>query len=174
MLDPRAEQSARTTENLVVLQRQLREAWAPRRHVGQLEKPMQEVMRIIEMARQVPRQCYHGGDGSGKETLQVTIHKHLAEERRPVWAIKFVQRDSRKPLMESEIIRGHTPSVARSRAPRNADRCSEMAGRGQLLSRNELGETGRDNEAGRKLWHERAGRRKRRRLGSKRNRPVDR
>jgi len=139
----RALSKAHDARNLVVLQRQLREAGRLGDIVGN-SKPMQEVMRIIEMAAPSSASVLITGEtGSGKEIVARTIHKLSPRAVGPFVAINcsaipetLMESDSPRAvgpfvaincsaipetLMESEIF-GHErgTSVARSRAPRNA------------------------------------------------------
>src|SRR6202043_1975117 len=71
----RALSKARDARQLVVLQRQLREAGRLGELVG-ASKPMQEVMRIVEMAAPSSASVLITGEtGSGKEIVARTIHK---------------------------------------------------------------------------------------------------
>ena len=71
----RALSKARDARQLVVLQRQLREAGRLGELVG-ASKPMQEVMRIVEMAAPSSASVLITGEtGSGKEIVARTVHK---------------------------------------------------------------------------------------------------
>ena len=71
----RALSKARDSRRLVVLQRQLREAGRIGEMVG-ASKPMQDVMRVVEMAAPSSASVLITGEtGSGKEIVARTIHK---------------------------------------------------------------------------------------------------
>src|SRR5271166_6583712 len=71
----RALSKAHDAQNLLVLQRQLREAGRLGELVGGT-KPMQDVMRVIEMAAPSSASVLITGEtGSGKEVVARTIHK---------------------------------------------------------------------------------------------------
>src|SRR5215472_8541784 len=100
----RALSKARDAHNLAVLQRQLREAGRLGDIVG-ASKPMQEVMRIIEMAAPSSASVLITGEtGAGKEIVARTIHKLSPRAGGPFVAINCSAIP--EPLMESEIF-GH-------------------------------------------------------------------
>src|ERR1700676_4964285 len=83
----RALSKARDKRNLAVLQRQLREAGRQGDLVGS-SKPMQNVMRIVEMAAPSSASVLITGEtGSGKEIVARTIHKLSPRASGPLVAI---------------------------------------------------------------------------------------
>src|SRR6516165_3025854 len=100
----RALSKARDAKNLAVLQRQLRDAGRLGELVG-ASKPMQEVMRIIEMAAPSSASVLITGEtGAGKEIVARTIHKLSPRAAGPFVAINCSAIP--ETLMESEIF-GH-------------------------------------------------------------------
>jgi DNA-binding NtrC family response regulator len=83
----RALSKARDVNNLAVLQKQLRDAGRLGELVG-ASKPMQEVMRVIEMAGPSSASVLITGEtGSGKEIVARTIHKLSPRTSAPFVAI---------------------------------------------------------------------------------------
>ena len=161
----RALSKARDAQNLAVLQRQLREAGRLGEIVGG-SKPMQEVMRIIEMAAPSSASVLITGEtGSGKEIVARTIHKLSPRAAGPFVAINCSAIP--ESLMESEIF-GHERGAFTGAAERRIG-CFELADGGTLLL-DEIGEMPAPTQA--KLLRVLEDR-KVRRLGSKVETPVD-
>src|SRR5208283_3257403 len=100
----RALGKARDARQLAVLQRQLRETGRLGDLVG-ASKPMQEVMRIVEMAAPSSASVLITGEtGTGKEIVARTIHKLSPRNSGPFVAINCSAIP--ESLMESEIF-GH-------------------------------------------------------------------
>src|SRR5262249_7015213 len=161
----RALSKARDAQNLLVLQRQLREAGRLGELVGG-SKAMQEVMRIIETA--APRSAsvlITGETGSGEEIVARTIHKLSPRAGGPFVAINCSAIP--ESLMESEIF-GHERGAFTGAAERRIG-CFELADGGTLLL-DEIGEMPAPTQA--KLLRVLEDR-KVRRLGSKTETPVD-
>jgi DNA-binding NtrC family response regulator len=161
----RALSKARDAQNLVLLQRQLRDAGRLGELVGG-SKPMQEVMRIIEMAAPSSASVLITGEtGSGKEIVARTIHKLSPRAAGPFVAINCSAIP--ETLMESEIF-GHERGAFTGAAERRVG-CFELADGGTLLL-DEIGEMPAPTQA--KLLRVLEDR-KVRRLGSKTETPVD-
>jgi DNA-binding NtrC family response regulator len=161
----RALGKARTARQLVVLQRQLREAGRLGDLVG-ASKPMQQVMRIVEMAAPSSASVLITGEtGSGKEIVARTIHKLSPRSTGPFVAINCSAIP--ETLMESEIF-GHERGAFTGAAERRIG-CFELADSGTLLL-DEIGEMPAPTQA--KLLRVLEDR-KVRRLGSKTETPVD-
>jgi DNA-binding NtrC family response regulator len=161
----RALGKARDARQLVVLQRQLREAGRLGDLVG-ASKPMQEVMRIVEMAAPSSASVLITGEtGSGKEIVARTIHKLSPRAGGPFVAINCSAIP--ETLMESEIF-GHERGAFTGAAERRIG-CFELADGGTLLL-DEIGEMPAPTQA--KLLRVLEDR-KVRRLGSKTETPVD-
>src|SRR6201998_659871 len=161
----RALSKAHDARNLVVLQRQLREAGRLGDIVGN-SKPMQEVMRIIEMAAPSSASVLITGEtGSGKEIVARTIHKLSPRAGGPFVAINCSAIP--ETLMEGEIF-GHERGAFTGAAERRIG-CFELADGGTLLL-DEIGEMPAPTQA--KLLRVLEDR-KVRRLGSKSETPVD-
>ncbi len=161
----RALSRARDARQLVVLQRQLREAGRLGDLVG-ASKPMQEVMRIVEMAAPSSASVLITGEtGSGKEIVARTIHKLSPRAGVPFVAINCTAIP--ETLMESEIF-GHERGAFTGAAERRIG-CFELADAGTLLL-DEIGEMPAPTQA--KLLRVLEDR-KVRRLGSKSETPVD-
>jgi len=161
----RALSKARDAHNLAVLQRQLREAGRLGDLVG-ASKPMQEVMRIVEMAAPSSASVLITGEtGSGKEIVARTIHKLSPRASGPFVAINCSAIP--ETLMESEIF-GHERGAFTGAAERRVG-CFELADGGTLLL-DEIGEMPAPTQA--KLLRVLEDR-KVRRLGSKTETPVD-
>ena len=161
----RALGKARDTRQLEVLQRQLRESGRLGEFVGS-SKPMQEVMRIIEMAAPSSASVLITGEtGSGKEIVARTIHKLSPRATGPFVAINCSAIP--ETLMESEIF-GHERGAFTGAAERRIG-CFELADAGTLLL-DEIGEMPAPTQA--KLLRVLEDR-KVRRLGSKTETPVD-
>src|SRR5262249_51013558 len=161
----RALSRARDAHHLAVLQRQLREAGRLGDIVG-ASKPMQEVMRIIELA--APRSVsvlITGETGSGQEIVARTIHKLSPRTNGPFVAINCSAIP--ETLMESEIF-GHERGAFTGAAERRIG-CFELSDGGTLLL-DEIGEMPAPTQA--KLLRVLEDRRVRR-LGSKTETPVD-
>ena len=161
----RALSKARDAQNLMLLQRQLRDAGRLGELVGG-SKVMHEVMRIIEMA--APRSAsvlITGETGSGKEIVARTIHKLSPRAAGPFVAINCSAIP--ETLMESEIF-GHERGAFTGAAERRVG-CFELADGGTLLL-DEIGEMPAPTQA--KLLRVLEDR-KVRRLGSKTETPVD-
>src|SRR5579859_4651843 len=158
----RALGKARDARQLAVLQRQLRETGRLGDLVGG-SKPMQEVMRIVEMAAPSSASVLITGEtGSGKEIVARTIHKLSPRASGPFIAINCSAIP--ETLMESEIF-GHERGAFTGAAERRIG-CFELADGGTLLL-DEIGEMPAPTQA--KLLRVLEDR-KVRRLGSKRKR----
>jgi len=161
----RALSKARDAQNLMLLQRQLRDAGRLGELVGG-SKAMQEVMRIIEMAAPSSASVLITGEtGSGKEIVARTIHKLSPRAAGPFVAINCSAIP--ETLMESEIF-GHERGAFTGAAERRVG-CFELADAGTLLL-DEIGEMPAPTQA--KLLRVLEDR-KVRRLGSKTETPVD-
>ena len=161
----RALAKARDARQLAVLQRQLREAGRLGDLVG-ASKPMQEVMRIVEMAAPSSASVLITGEtGSGKEIVARTIHKLSPRAGGPFVAINCSAIP--ETLMESEIF-GHERGAFTGAAERRIG-CFELADGGTLLL-DEIGEMPAPTQA--KLLRVLEDR-KVRRLGSKTETPVE-
>ncbi len=161
----RALSKARDARQLAALQRQLREAGRLGDLVGG-SKPMQEVMRIVEMAAPSSASVLITGEtGSGKEIVARTIHKLSPRTGGPFVAINCSAIP--ETLMESEIF-GHERGAFTGAAERRIG-CFELADGGTLLL-DEIGEMPAPTQA--KLLRVLEDR-KVRRLGSKSETPVD-
>jgi DNA-binding NtrC family response regulator len=161
----RALKSAHDRHNLVVLQRQLRDAGRLGELVGG-SKAMQEVMRVIEMAAPSSASVLITGEtGSGKEIVARTLHKLSPRASGPFVAINCSAIP--ETLMESEIF-GHERGAFTGAAERRIG-CFELADGGTLLL-DEIGEMPAPTQA--KLLRVLEDR-KVRRLGSKTETPVD-
>jgi DNA-binding NtrC family response regulator len=161
----RALGKARDARQLAVLQRQLRETGRLGDLVGG-SKPMQEVMRIVEMAAPSSASVLITGEtGSGKEIVARTIHKLSPRVAGPFVAINCSAIP--ETLMESEIF-GHERGAFTGAAERRIG-CFELADGGTLLL-DEIGEMPAPTQA--KLLRVLEDR-KVRRLGSKSETPVD-
>src|SRR5580765_6286735 len=161
----RALSKARDARQLVVLQRQLREAGRLGDLVG-ASRPMQEVMRIVEMAAPSSASVLITGEtGSGKEIVARTVHKLSPRAGGPFVAINCSAIP--ESLMESEIL-GHERGAFTGAAERRIG-CFELADCGTLLL-DEIGEMPAPTQA--KLLRVLEDR-KVRRLGSKSETPVD-
>src|SRR5438270_3718415 len=159
------EDNARDARQLQVLQRQLREAGRLGELVGS-SRPMQEVMRIVEMAAPSSASVLITGEtGSGKEVVARTIHKLSPRATGPFVAINCSAIP--ESLMESEIF-GHERGAFTGAAERRIG-CFELADGGTLLL-DEIGEMPAPTQA--KLLRVLEDR-KVRRLGSKVETPVD-
>ena len=131
----RALAKARDARQLAVLQRQLREAGRLGDLVGG-SKPMQDVMRIIEMAAPSSASVLITGEtGSGKEIVARTLHKLSPRAGGPFVAINCSAIP--ESLMESEIF-GHERGAFTGAAERRVG-CFELADGGTLLL-DEIGE----------------------------------
>src|SRR5215468_9318918 len=161
----RALGKARDARQLSILQRQLREAGRLGNLVG-ASKPMQEVMRIVEMAAPSSASVLITGEtGSGKEIVARTVHKLSPRAQGPFVAINCSAIP--ETLMESEIF-GHERGAFTGAAERRIG-CFELADGGTLLL-DEIGEMPAPTQA--KLLRVLEDR-KVRRLGSKSETPVD-
>src|ERR1700746_672149 len=161
----RALGKARDARQLVVLQRQLRETGRLGDLVG-ASKPMQDVMRIVEMAAPSSASVLITGEtGSGKEIVARTVHKLSPRAGGPFVAINCSAIP--ESLMESEIF-GHERGAFTGAAERRIG-CFELADGGTLLL-DEIGEMPAPTQA--KLLRVLEDR-KVRRLGSKSETPVD-
>jgi len=161
----RALRRARDARQLVVLQRQLRESGRLGDLVGG-SKPMQDVMRLVEMAAPSSASVLITGEtGSGKEIVARTIHKLSPRAGGPFVAINCSAIP--ETLMESEIF-GHERGAFTGAAERRIG-CFELADAGTLLL-DEIGEMPAPTQA--KLLRVLEDR-KVRRLGSKSETPVD-
>jgi len=161
----RALSKARDSRQLAVLQRQLRESGRLGDLVGGT-KPMQEVMRIVEMAAPSSASVLITGEtGAGKEIVARTIHRLSPRAGGPFVAINCSAIP--ESLMESEIF-GHERGAFTGAAERRIG-CFELADGGTLLL-DEIGEMPAPTQA--KLLRVLEDR-KVRRLGSKTETPVD-
>src|SRR5260370_934482 len=161
----RALGKARDARQLAVLQRQLRETGRLGDLVG-ASKPMQDVMRIVEMAAPSSASVLITGEtGSGKEIVARTVHKLSPRAGGPFVAINCSAIPG--SLMESEIF-GHERGAFTGAAERRIG-CFELADGGTLLL-DEIGEMPAPTQA--KLLRVLEDR-KVRRLGSKVETPVD-
>jgi DNA-binding NtrC family response regulator len=161
----RALGKARDARQLAALQRQLREAGRLGELVG-ASKPMQDVMRVVEMAAPSSASVLITGEtGSGKEVVARTIHKLSPRASGPFIAINCSAIP--ESLMESEIF-GHERGAFTGAAERRIG-CFELADGGTLLL-DEIGEMPPPTQA--KLLRVLEDR-KVRRLGSKSETPVD-
>jgi DNA-binding NtrC family response regulator len=161
----RALSKARDANNLQVLQRQLRDSGRLGELVG-ASKPMQDVMRVIEMAGPSSASVLITGEtGAGKEIVARTIHKLSPRSTQPFVAINCSAIP--ETLMESEIF-GHERGAFTGAAERRIG-CFELADGGSLLL-DEIGEMPAPTQA--KLLRVLEDR-KVRRLGSKTETPVD-
>src|SRR5579864_5052080 len=161
----RALGKARDARQLAVLQRQLRKTGRLGDLVGG-SKPMQEVMRIVEMAAPSSASVLITGEtGSGKEIVARTIHKLSPRASGPFIAINCSAIP--ETLMESEIF-GHERGAFTGAAERRIG-CFELADGGTLLL-DEIGEMPAPTQA--KLLRVLEDH-KVRRLGSKVETPVD-
>ncbi len=161
----RALSKARDARHLASLRRQLREAGRLGELVG-ASKPMQEVMRIVEMAAPSSASVLITGEtGTGKEIVARTIHKLSPRAENPFVAINCSAIP--ETLMESEIF-GHERGAFTGAAERRIG-CFELADGGTLLL-DEIGEMPAPTQA--KLLRVLEDR-KVRRLGSKSETPVD-
>jgi DNA-binding NtrC family response regulator len=161
----RALESVRNARERESMRRQLREAGRLGDLVG-ASKPMQEVMRIVEMAAPSSASVLITGEtGSGKEIVARTIHKLSPRANGPFVAINCSAIP--ETLMESEIF-GHERGAFTGAAERRIG-CFELADGGTLLL-DEIGEMPAPTQA--KLLRVLEDR-KVRRLGSKTETPVD-
>ncbi|HXN24090.1 MAG TPA: sigma-54 dependent transcriptional regulator [Candidatus Dormibacteraeota bacterium] len=161
----RALGKARDARQLADLTRQLREVGRLGELVG-ASKPMQEVMRMVELAAPSSASVLITGEtGSGKEILARTIHKLSPRNGHPFVAINCSAIP--ETLMESEIF-GHERGAFTGAAERRIG-CFELADGGTLLL-DEIGEMPAPTQA--KLLRVLEDR-KVRRLGSKMETPVD-
>src|SRR3979411_1630050 len=161
----RALSRARDARQLVVLQRQLRESGRLGELVG-ASKPMQDVMRLVEMAAPSSASVLITGEtGSGKEIVARTVHKLSPRASGPFVAINCSAIP--ESLMESEIF-GHERGAFTGAAERRIG-CFELADGGTLLL-DEIGEMPPQTQA--KLLRVLEDH-KVRRLGSKVETPVD-
>ncbi len=161
----RALSKARDARQLALLQRQLRETGRLGDLVG-TSKPMQEVMRIVEMAAPSSASVLITGEtGSGKEIVARTLHRLSPRANGPFVAINCSAIP--ETLMESEIF-GHERGAFTGAAERRIG-CFELADAGTLLL-DEIGEMPGPTQA--KLLRVLEDR-KVRRLGSKSETPVD-
>ena len=161
----RALSKARDSRNLAVLQRQLRETGRLGDLVGGT-KPMQEVMRIVEMAAPSSASVLITGEtGAGKEIVARTVHRLSPRAGGPFVAINCSAIP--ESLMESEIF-GHERGAFTGAAERRIG-CFELADCGTLLL-DEIGEMPAPTQA--KLLRVLEDR-KVRRLGSKTETPID-
>jgi DNA-binding NtrC family response regulator len=161
----RAFEKARSIREIHVLQRQLRQDGRLADLVGK-SKPMQDVMRIIEMAAPSSASVLITGEtGAGKEIVARTLHKLSPRAGGPFVAINCSAIP--ESLMESEIF-GHERGAFTGAAERRIG-CFELADGGTLLL-DEIGEMPAPTQA--KLLRVLEDR-KVRRLGSKTETPVD-
>src|SRR5499425_250647 len=161
----RALSKARDAQHLALLQRQLRDTGRLGDLVG-ASRPMQEVMRIVEMAAPSSASVLITGEtGSGKEIVARTIHKLSPRASGPFVAINCSAIP--ETLMESEIF-GHERGAFTGAAERRIG-CFELSDGGTLLL-DEIGEMPAPTQA--KLLRVLEDR-KVRRLGSKTETPVD-
>ncbi len=161
----RALEATHDKKKLEVLQRALRETGRLGDLVG-ASKPMQDVMRIVEMAAPSSASVLITGEtGSGKEIVARTLHKLSPRAGGPFVAINCSAIP--ESLMESEIF-GHERGAFTGAAERRIG-CFELADGGTLLL-DEIGEMPAPTQA--KLLRVLEDR-KVRRLGSKVETPVD-
>src|SRR3989441_3630254 len=161
----RALSRMRDQRHIAALTKQLREAGRLGELVGG-SKPMQEVMRMAELAAPSSASVLITGEtGSGKEILARTIHKLSPRAERPFVAINCSAIP--ETLMESEIF-GHERGAFTGAAERRIG-CFELADGGTLLL-DEIGAMPAPTQA--KLLRVLEDR-KVRRLGSKSETPVD-
>src|SRR5213075_3249561 len=161
----RALSKARDSRQLAVLQRQLRESGRLGDLVGGT-KPMQEVMRIVEMAAPSSASVLITGEtGAGKEIVARTIHRLSPRAGGPFVAINCSSIP--ESLMESELF-GHERGAFTGAAERRIG-CFELADGGTLML-DEIGEMPAPTQA--KLLRVLEDH-KVRRLGSKVETPVD-
>src|SRR5216684_653383 len=161
----RALGKARDRREVAVLTRQLRDAGRLGDLIGS-SKPMQEVMRIVEMAAPSSASVLITGEtGSGKEIVARTIHKLSPRASGPFIAINCSAIP--ESLMESEIF-GHERGAFTGAAERRIG-CFELADGGTLLL-DEIGEMPAPTQT--KLLRVLEDH-KVRRLGSKSETPVD-
>ncbi len=161
----RALEATHDKKKLEVLQRALRETGRLGDLVG-ASKPMQDVMRIVEMAAPSSASVLITGEtGSGKEIVARTLHKLSPRASGPFVAINCSAIP--ESLMESEIF-GHERGAFTGAAERRVG-CFELADGGTLLL-DEIGEMPAPTQA--KLLRVLEDR-KVRRLGSKTETPVD-
>src|SRR2546427_9049912 len=161
----RALSRVRDQRHIATLTKQLREAGRLGELVGG-SKPMQEVMRMAELAAPSSASVLITGEtGSGKEIVARTIHKLSPRAERPFVAINCSAIP--ETLMESEIF-GHERGAFTGAAERRIG-CFELADGGTLLL-DEIGEMPAPTQA--KLLRVLEDR-KVRRLGSKSETPVD-
>jgi DNA-binding NtrC family response regulator len=161
----RALGSARDQQAVVALTRQLRDAGKLGSLVGS-SKPMQEVMRQVEMAAPSTASVLITGEtGTGKEVVARSIHMLSPRAARPFVAINCSAIP--ESLMESEIF-GHEKGAFTGAAERRIG-CFELADGGTLLL-DEIGEMPAPTQA--KLLRVLEDRTIRR-LGSKVETPVD-
>src|SRR5438045_7183848 len=124
----RALSKARDARQLAVLQRQLRESGRLGDLVGG-SKPMQDVMRIVEMAAPSSASVLITGEtGSGKEIVARTLHKLSPRAGGPFVAINWSAIP--ESLMESEIF-GHERGAFTGAAERRIG-CLQLADGGTL------------------------------------------
>jgi DNA-binding NtrC family response regulator len=161
----RALGNARDQQAVAALTRQLRDAGKLGALVGS-SKPMQEVMRQVEMAAPSTASVLITGEtGTGKEVVARSIHMLSPRAARPFVAINCSAIP--EPLMESEIF-GHEKGAFTGAAERRIG-CFELADGGTLLL-DEIGEMPAPTQA--KLLRVLEDRTIRR-LGSKVETPVD-
>src|SRR5229473_6746003 len=161
----RALSRVRDLRHIAALTKQLREAGRLGELVGG-SKPMQEVMRMAELAAPSSASVLITGEtGSGKEILARTIHRLSPRADRPFIAINCSAIP--ESLMESEIF-GHERGAFTGAAERRLG-CFELADGGTLLL-DEIGEMPAPTQA--KLLRVLEDH-KVRRLGSKVETPVD-
>src|SRR5260370_1167687 len=109
------EEKARDARQLVLLQRQLRETGRLGDLVG-ASKPMQDVMRIVEMAAPSSASVLITGEtGSGKEIVARTVHKLSPRAGGPFVAINCSAIP--RSWLESEIF-GHERAALTGAAER--------------------------------------------------------
>src|SRR3989475_3564218 len=161
----RALSRVRDQRHIATLTKQLREAGRLGELVGG-SKPMQEVMRLAELAAPSSASVLITGEtGSGKEIVARTIHKLSPRAERPFVAINCSAIP--ETLMESEIF-GHERGAFTGAAERRIG-CFELADGGTLLL-DEIGEMPAPTQT--KLLRVLEDH-KVRRLGSKSETPVD-
>src|SRR5207302_1103510 len=161
----RALGKARDRREVAALTRQLRDAGRLGDLIGS-SKPMQEVMRLVELAAPSSASVLITGEtGSGKEMVARTLHRLSPRTERPFVAINCSAIP--ESLMESEIF-GHERGAFTGAAERRIG-CFELADGGTLLL-DEIGEMPAPTQA--KLLRVLEDH-KVRRLGSKVETPVD-